>query len=196
MRPAVKADGTFEWPQLELKTVGSLRGLYARASLPVGTCIPIFGLRLSEAQFEQYHDGDVMPYVRYIVRKRSSKYHVLLLDSSNQFYLGRSIIGAINEPQDRKKPNCVWKGDFVVVAQRIQPGDQLTISYGPAYVRDYPVNRWVTKKCEYPELSRFPRVPPRPLPDLWDAVGTPSEWSDDHDEVSSEGTLVDELQQY
>ena len=38
----------------------------------------------------------------------------------------------INEPT-RKKPNCIFKCDHVVVAQPIKEGEELTVYYGNAY---------------------------------------------------------------
>lgn len=167
------------WPQLKVREIAGIgRGLFAAADLLAGTCIPIIGLKISNEEFRHYYDGNIEPYVNYIIHKITSKTYVLMIDALGKDYNGRSITGLINEPQDMCKPNCIWKGDFVVVAKKIQKGQQLTISYGPSYRRAYKVNVWVESKCEYPALKGFPKTPPEPFDIIRDVVGTPEHWCD------------------
>jgi hypothetical protein len=176
-----KTQQGWTWPQLEVREIAGIgRGLFAAANLAAGTCIPIIGLKISNEEFTHYYDGNIEPYVNYIIHKITSKTYVLMIDALGKDYNGRSITGLINEPiwPDKRKPNCIWKWDYVVVAQKIQKGQQLTISYGPSYRRAYKVNASVKSKCQYPALKGFPNAPPKPYDAIRDVVGTPECWED------------------
>ena len=62
----------------------------------------------------------------------------------------------INEPR-QGKPNCIIKGKFVQLAQNLQSGEELTVSYGESYRRGYVSSRYCKLKCTYPELNKYAR---------------------------------------
>ena len=55
----------------------------------------------------------------------------------------------INEPGPGEQPNCYDIGSHIVLDERVQPGEEALVSYGPAttYARDYQVNEnWISNK--------------------------------------------------
>ena len=48
----------------------------------------------------------------------------------------------------------VLRGNYLVVAKAIPAGEELLVSYGPQYERNYPVSRYTLTKQHYPALER------------------------------------------
>lgn len=147
------ADVYAEFPALVVAPSGQSaqagRGVFVRPgyalepgdALPiVGSCVPF----LSE---------DELLVSRYVVAVPG---RLVDGDPSHEPYggvghRGLAVWALINEPS-RTKPNCIFFGALVVVTKPLAAGDELLISYGPDYVRDYPVSRFVWTFQDYPHL--------------------------------------------
>ena len=66
---------------------------------------------------------------------------------------GSYVASLVNEPT-LCKPNVVIRGSRLVVACPIVRGNELLVSYGPLYQRDYLVSRYVYSKQHYAALER------------------------------------------
>jgi hypothetical protein len=77
---------------------------------------------------------------------------VYYLDGNPEYrqMLGNPMLASyINEPGPGEHPNCYDIGSHIVLDERVQPGEEALVSYGPAttYARDYPVNEnWISNK--------------------------------------------------
>ena len=66
---------------------------------------------------------------------------------------GDFIVGLINEPS-RGRPNMIMKGSNMVVCKSvIKRGQELLVSYGPSYIRNYQVSVSTLSKQNYPALK-------------------------------------------
>lgn len=151
----------FYWPGLAVRASEQAKkagkGVFATKELPAGTKIPILGRATTEEEFkdlEERHkdthvfgiNGKEYPYVN--GDPKIEPFHGV---GGNGLYIAMMI----NEPS-RKKPNCIFKGNFVQIAQTLQAGQELTISYGAGYRRvGYKVSQYCRRKCVYDELKKF-----------------------------------------
>lgn len=131
---------SYPWPELKVREspLGG-RGVFAAQDLAVGVAIPLNGPVVTEELDE--------PLSRYVVQRGRER---VLLDPQDL----HCVAGLINEPT-LGRPNCVIRGAFMVLGQPVKKDEELTVSYGPSYVRDYPVSRSVHRKLVYPRLARF-----------------------------------------
>ena len=128
------------WPELEVRRspLGG-RGVFAAQDLAVGVAIPLVGPVVTEELDE--------PLCRYLIQRGRER---ILLDPQDL----HCVAGLINDPAEGR-PNCVLRGAFMVLGEPVKKDEELTVSYGPSYVRDYPVSRSVHRKLLYPRLQRF-----------------------------------------
>ncbi len=75
---------------------------------------------------------------RWIYGTRSFQPHRGVGDS------GRAIWFLVNEPGPNQLPNLLFWNRVAISLREIEEGEELLTSYGPAYIRDYPVSRTAT----------------------------------------------------
>ena len=135
-------------------------GLFAARNIAAGTCFPYFGKTLEAKNFVLLHQenerkGKKIPHrVAYVLEGTKNTYYDAYppLDQYNLF------LGAfLNEPSPKEKSNCIFLGVYketyslVLVIKDLKRHEELLISYGSRYKRNYKVG----KKAEVPK--QFPR---------------------------------------
>ena len=91
-----------------------------------GLMIPILGKRVAQT------DGLTHGWLYYGSVKGGVDGHPSFANYKGAGSFGLSVAMMINE-QTRKKPNCIFKCDHVIIAQPIKKGEELTVYYGKAY---------------------------------------------------------------
>jgi hypothetical protein len=123
-----KEDFGYVWNDLEIKQseeAGAGDGVFAARLLPVGTMIPILGKKV-DLDLHNFTHGWVYRNKQAVDGNPSIKPYKGVGNN------GLSIAMMINEPTKRKI-NCIFKLDHVVVAKPIKQGNELTIDYGREY---------------------------------------------------------------
>jgi hypothetical protein len=145
------------YPQLEVRASqqapGAGLGVFVRDgyTLEPWDAIPLVGKPVSESECAaQVADGDA----HYLVAVPGG---IVDGDPAGLPHCGVGMRGAaiwamVNEPRTTKM-NTTFMGGFLVVAKRLRAGDELLVSYGADYVRNYSVSRYVKSK-----YARFPRL--------------------------------------
>ena len=145
-----------EWPDLEVRQSeqghGSGLGVFSTRTLHPWECLPIYGRPLTP---DRYDDLRAQHLVTHVSFTRDGRVDGHPRHRPWQGVGGRGLYlsSLVNEPR-RKKPNMVMRGSNLVVAQPIAAGDELLVSYGPRYTRDYPVSRYALTKQHYAALER------------------------------------------
>jgi len=138
--------GQWIWPDLEVKqsrqSSDAGQGVFATRRLRAGTMITIVGVEKTEEQMLALIKADRFTH-GYILSDGT------ILDGQGE-HQGLTLWARINEPT-RRKPNCIFKLDCVVVAQPIKAGEELTVYYGEDYTRDYPFKNAYLHR-DYPHL--------------------------------------------
>lgn len=127
---------------------GANRGVFARRRLAMGTMIPILGVPLNgEQRNQRMREGHDQRYIWQVARDSYIDCCPGGDTTEGDPERIRRIAGLINEPGPKKNPNCYAAGGFIVLDETLKPGQELLVSYGRDYVRDYKVNeRWITEK--------------------------------------------------
>jgi hypothetical protein len=130
------------WPQLEVKQSkekGAGQGLFAKVDLLAGAVIPYLGKPTTKRGTHIFNGLDGNPKI--------SPYKGV----GNR---GLSIAAMTNEPVT-KKPRCKFTRGYLVVAQKVKAGEELTVYYGPDYHRiGYSLNKNKHLDKQYPELEK------------------------------------------
>ena len=145
-----------EWPALEVKDSeqgqASGLGVFSTRALHPWECLPINGRLLTP---DRYNDLKARHGATHVSFTRNGKVDGHPRYKPWQGIGGRGlyISSLVNEPR-RKKPNVVMRGNNLVVAQPIAAHEELLVSYGQQYTRDYPVSRFTLAKQHYAALER------------------------------------------
>lgn len=130
-------------------------GVFVRAgcSLRPGDALPIFGNYVTTAQVEKMKQRGQARYLSQVPGGVVNG-DPALLPYRQVGQRGAAISSLINEPS-RGSVNCLMVGAFIVVAEPLQGGDELLVSYGDdEYVRDYDVSRYATTNdVAFPHLE-------------------------------------------
>ena len=157
----VKVGDNFVWAELEArasKQVNGGTGIFAKVALDVGTYIPPLGRQISAAEAEK-----LFIYCWIFEQIFVSQGERLAIDGNpaiNTFQgvgcKGLAIAMMINENQ-KYKHNCLFMRDFVVVGEKIEAGQELTVYYGRDYNRRgmYSLNNNKYVDCDYPKLDNI-----------------------------------------
>ena len=154
--------GTFRWPGLTIRKSEQNdghagQGVFATHRLKPGLMIPILGLEISDKRMNQLIVQDCFTHGTVL-------YDGTCIDARESFG-GLTIWARINEPS-RRKPNCVFKLDSVVVAKPIKAGEELTLYYGNEYQRPYKLrNQYL--HGHYKDLSAIKTWPKAALRRQW-----------------------------
>ena len=152
----VPQDWHIEFPDLYIATSQQNKGnaglgVYANRNLNPWECFKVNGIPLKGKAYSQLEKLGLHTHIVYT--------NDGLLDCHPRHQpwegiggRGSFIAGLVNEPTN-KKPNMILRGNSYIVAQPIRKGDELLVSYGPAYHRNYSVSRYCKEKQEYPHLS-------------------------------------------
>ena len=127
----------YKWPGLTVRAstmAGGHAGVFATSNLKPGTMIPIIGRRLSPKTLRQVIANKLHLTHAYVYHDKKVGVDGTDADKKstgiNNF--GLSIAMMTNEPS-RTKPNCLFKLDYLVVAQPIKAGEELFVWYGDEY---------------------------------------------------------------
>lgn len=127
----------FQWPGLEVKQSSLCQelGVFTTTTIKKGALIPILGHGLTE------HDLDE------IQLKKKQSTHIWIYTNNtlangfpaidghpNCNTSGLNIAMMINE-DFKKKPNCIFKSNFILVTKTLPPNTELTVFYGEDYCR-------------------------------------------------------------
>jgi hypothetical protein len=131
----------------------------------VGLCIPIIGIAVPAEDVADMTSRNDATHLFTTTNERKLK-EVVDCRPIGSIYRGvgvngQAIAGMINEPR-RGVPNCVIRGNDIVVAKDLDGGVELTVSYGAEYVRNYQVSVYCLRKCRYAKLDRLVRRSRRP----------------------------------
>jgi hypothetical protein len=161
----------YTWKELEVKESkekNAGQGVFAKESLRVGTMIPIIGKQVS-SEVRGTHT-----WVRHGKKKAiDGNPEIKPYDGIGNF--GLSIAMMINE-STKKKPNCKFRYDYVVVCSPIKKGQELILYYGNDYNR---VGYSVEKNKHIPdaEYPAYFKIAPHKYPknrkevlEYWDTV--------------------------
>ena len=145
-----------EWPALEVKESeqghGSGLGVFCKRALQPWECLPIYGRPLTPDRYDDLKAQHLVTHVSFTRNGRVDG-HPRYRPWQGVGGRGLYLSSLVNEPR-RKKPNVIMRGSNLVVAQPIAAGDELLVSYGPQYKRDYPVSRFTLTKQHYAALER------------------------------------------
>ena len=134
LQPTKVGECEYIWDGLETKsTVTAGLGVFATKPLLAGAMIPIIGKKMSESEVEKRKQKHELVHA-WIKNTLTGPVNgdPSISPYKNVGNYGLSIAMMLNEPS-RKKPNCIFKLDHVVVAQRVKAGEELTIFYGDDY---------------------------------------------------------------
>ena len=156
----VPQDWHIEYPDLYTATSQQNKGrnaglgVYANRNLNPWECLKVNGIPLKSKAYSQLEKLGLHTHIVYT--------NDGLIDCHPRHQpwegiggRGFFIAGLVNEPTN-KKPNMILRGNYYIVAQPIRKGDELLVSYGPAYHRNYSVSRYCKEKQEYPHLAIYP----------------------------------------
>jgi len=119
----------YEWQELEVRASqepGAGDGVFARVNLPAGTVIPILGKIITGEKFAAMEADRTATHVWNYYQND------VIVDGNPALNKhGLNIAMMINEPL-KKKPNCVFKLNSVVVARPIKKGEELILHHGSA----------------------------------------------------------------
>ena len=146
-----KVGEKYVWSELEVRKSGEPgggNGVFARVALSAGTMIPILGIRIKPAKVAILKKQNKATHI--------SEYRGLIINGDPEINkTGLNIALLVNEPS-KTKPNCVFKLGFLVVAQSIKPGGELTVFYGNDYGRvGYSLAGNRHLDGEYPAMDRI-----------------------------------------
>ena len=155
-RHLVPKNWYIEYPDLYIATSQQNKGhaglgVYANRNLNPWECLHVNGIPLKSKAYSQLEKLGLHTHIVYT--------NDGLIDCHPRHQpwegiggRGSFIAGLVNEPTN-KKPNMILRGNYYIVAQPIKKGDELLVSYGPAYYRNYSVSRYCKEKQEYAHLS-------------------------------------------
>lgn len=150
-----KEHGGYTWDGLEVKQSkekGAGDGVFATRNLKVGTMIPILGKSIDVSRIHEYTHGWTYR------TKKAVDGHPSLNPYKKVGNKGLSIAMMVNESTKRKF-NCKFKLDHIVVALPIKKGSELTVDYGYGYepTREqmgYSLDGNKYRDAEYPALLK------------------------------------------
>jgi hypothetical protein len=128
-------------------------GLFATTPLQPWNAIPLVGRSVTDDECEalvQRGDG------RYLVETPGGTVdgNPSILGHRGIGYRGAAIWAFANE-KSAGKPNCTFMGAFLVVAKAVRAGEELTVGYGPDYVRqDYVASHYCKNAQHFPQLDK------------------------------------------
>jgi hypothetical protein len=118
---------------------GAGQGLFAKVDLLAGTVIPYLGKPTTRRGTHIFNGLDGNPKI---------------LPYKGVGNRGLSIAAMANEPAT-KKPRCKFTRGYLVVAQKVKAGEELTVYYGPDYHRiGYSMSKNSHLDKPYPELEK------------------------------------------
>lgn len=119
----------FTWPGLAVQKSTFGNGVFTTTGIKAGTCIPIFGRKLTEHALRTLitTGQDTHTYVYQKKPEREWAYAVDGRPITNNN--GLNIAMMVNEPVSGA-PSCIFKWDCLVVAIDVPPGTELTVYYG------------------------------------------------------------------
>ncbi len=128
----------FSWPGLKLGKSSFCTGLgvFTTTEFVAGTMIPILGHGMSGDEIDSLDTNkNNHSHVWFF---RDKIYGFYAVDGNPQYKLVGELNIALMINEDlKKKPNCFFKHDYVVVAKNLPPKTELTIFYGLNYNRDH-----------------------------------------------------------
>ena len=146
-----------EWPDLVIRQSGqgdnrSGLGVFAGRDLRPWEFVPIIGQHLTTAEYQSLVQQRLATHV-FSIGASLIDGHPRLRPWAGIGGRGSYVASLVNEPT-RCKPNVLIRGSRLVVACPIARGNELLVSYGPLYQRDYLVSRYVYSKQHYAALER------------------------------------------
>ena len=166
-----KEGGGYVWGALEIKTSkekGAGDGVFAKVPLRVGTMIPILGKRVSL-------DHDTTHGWKYY-SKEAVDGHPSIDPYKGVGNFGLSIAMMINESAKRKF-NCKFKKDHIVVASHIKAGGELLVYYGKAYEATRKIQGYSVASNKYKDAS-YPVYEELKYPSATERNGNIKHWND------------------
>jgi hypothetical protein len=135
IEPIRATNGKWNWPELELKQSNQPnagKGVFARVNIPVGTMVPLLGKVISSAEHDKLMTSLQATHTFSFYRT-----NIIINGNPRINNHGLNIAMMTNEPC-KKRPNCIFKLGFLVVAKHIKVGEELTVYYGNTYraIRD------------------------------------------------------------
>jgi hypothetical protein len=119
-----------------LPSEGKGRGLFLRKGLTRltrGMEIPITGEKLTQSQYDFLEEKTHVWMMWERVNGKMKKYYIDGRPTAHSW----NLASMINEPGPGQKPNCYQQGNKIIVDYNLKEGQELLVSYGPEYVRDY-----------------------------------------------------------
>ena len=145
----------YTWPLLKVnKTKTKGLGLFAKTSIPAGTCFPYFGQIYNEIQYIDLvkKNSNVMNRWHYLIENNDIYIDAHPKGDRKNLYL----LGTINEPDPNETSNCWFLNirdiPFVVVLvfENLGPGEELLIYYGSEFKRNYMIGNITLPSFDFP----------------------------------------------
>lgn len=113
----------------------------------MGVEIPITGRELTPSQYDFLQTKTHVWEMWKKVDGRMKKFYIDGMPTDTSW----NLASMINEPSPGETPNSYKKGKKIIIDYNLKGDDEVLLSYGPKYVRDYEVNaRWLHRKHRGP----------------------------------------------